>query len=324
MTSDQLPLIRRARGQLSREELGKNRIYKFAGRIYFQYWIGTKVRIKYRTLYIIKTFGKENASRAILFYPDKPDHRQVLYRICNILGCRITSSLKSEPDLVFAFEDTTRRAHSPILAEIAASNYVVNLTCDDISKVKVEAVFSQVFGYTTFVDPETHLGLCVMKSNDNAMHDGILVECPTTATDGDVVYQKLINTGVGDEVLDIRVPVLKGELPFVYLKYRSVRYRFGNLNSRATICSVDSVFSSDEQARIKEFAEQLGLDFGELDVLRDVDDGKIYIVDANNTPCFPPKRLGKAESARALQILSKTFDKQFFARTAERDPEGCR
>ena len=316
MNSNQRPLIRRAPGQLSREELGKNRIYKFAGKIYHDCLIGTKIRIKYRTLCLIKRFGKENANKTILFHPDKPDYSQVLYKICNTLGCAMTSSLKAQPDLIVAFQDTTKRAHSPILAEIAASNYVVNQSCDDISKVKVEAVFRQVFGYATFVDPETHLGLCVMKSNDNAMHDGEVVECPTTATRSDVVCQKLINNTVDDEVVDIRVPVIKGELPFVYLKYRSLRYRFSNMNARATMGSVDSVFTTDEITRIKQFAEKLGLDFGELDVLRDVDDGKIYIVDVNNTPCGPPNHLGKAESARAIELLSKAFDTEFFAKTS--------
>lgn len=32
----------------------------------------------------------------------------------------------------------------------------------------------------------------------------------------------------------------------------------------------------------------LGLDYGELDVLRDVEDGKLYVVDVNNTPWAPP------------------------------------
>jgi hypothetical protein len=147
------------------------------------------------------------------------------------------------------------------------------------------------------------------------MHDGELVECPAAGTRCDVVYQKLINNCVGDEVLDIRVPVINGELPFVYLKHRSLRYRFSNRNARVAMASVDSVFTDDETARIKEFVEKLGLDFGELDVLRDVDDGMIYIVDVNNTPCGPPNRLAKADSARAIEILSKTFDTEFFANT---------
>lgn len=325
MNNNQLPLSKRAptlirdfgpTRKLSREELGKTRIYRFAGKIYHDGLIGTRIRLEYWTRYLIGKFDKENVSRTILFYPDKPDYSQVLYKICSALRCKMTSSLGSEPNLIVAFQDTTKRAHAPLLAEIAASNFVVNQYCDDISKTKVEDVFHSVFGYGTFVDPETHTGFCVMKSNDNAMHDGEVVECPTTATRSDVVYQKLINNTLEeDEVLDIRVPIIKGEIPFVYLKYRSLKARFSNMNARVTMGTVESVFTSSEIARIKQFAEKLSLDFGELDILRDVDDGVIYIVDVNNTPCGPPNHLKKADSARAIEILSKTFDTEFFART---------
>ncbi len=36
-----------------------------------------------------------------------------------------------------------------------------------------------------------------------------------------------------------------------------------------------------------EFTQSIGLDFGELDVLRDIGDGRLYIVDAANTPHSP-------------------------------------
>jgi hypothetical protein len=311
MSGNQLPLLSR----LSKEELEKTRIYKFVGKIYHHGLIGTKIRFEYRMLYVMKRFDKKTVSRTILFHPDKPDYSQVLYKICNTLGCAMTSSIKSQPDLVVAFEDTTKRSYNAALTEIGGNNYVVNQCCDDISKVKVEDVFRDVFGYGTFVDPETYVGPCVMKSNENAMHDGEVVECPITAQGSDVVYQKIINNIVEDEVLDIRVPIIRGAIPFVYLKYRGLRSRFSNMNSRVAMGSADSAFTSDEMAKIKQFAEKLGLDFGELDVLRDVDDGNIYIVDVNNTPCGPPNHLGKSDSMRAMQILSNSFNTEFFART---------
>jgi hypothetical protein len=304
----------RINSSLSRQALEKTRIYKFAGKIYHRGLIGTKVRVEYRMRYLRKKLDSRHVSKTILFYPDKPDYSQVLYKICNSLGWAMTSSIKSRPDLIVAFQDTTKRAYSPILSKLAEDNYVVNKGCNDISKVKVEDVFRDTFGYGTFVDPETYVGLCVVKSNANAMHDGEAIECPTTATRSDVVYQKVINNTVGDGVLDIRVPIVGSEIPFVYLKYRSLRSRFSNKNTSATMGAVDSVFTKDEITRIKQFAEKLELDFGELDVLRDADDGKIYVVDVNNTPCGPPNGLGKAESGRAIQMLSSTFNTEFFAR----------
>jgi hypothetical protein len=313
MNTDRLPFIQR----LSREELGKNRVYRFAGKIYHDGIIGTIVRLEYRMRYLTKRIRKGSVRAVILFHPDKPDYSQVLYKICNSLGCAMTSSTGTQPDLIIAFQDTTRRPYSPLLAEIAADNFVVNERCDDVSKVKVEEVFQEVFGYGTFVNPETYLGRCVMKSNENAMHDGVTVECPTTPTGSDVVYQKLINNVAGNEVLDVRVPVIGETMPFAYLKYRRLRSRFSNWNSRVTMDSVDSVFTSDELTRIKQFTEKLGLDFGELDILRDNDDGQIYIVDVNNTPCGPPNHLGKSDAARAMQLLSSTFNTEFLARKTD-------
>lgn len=305
----------RRTGQLSREDIENTRIYKLAGKIYHRGLIGSRIRLEYRMRYLSSRLAGNGVDRTVLCYPDKPDYSQVLYKICNFLGCKLTDSVTSRPDLIIAFEDTTKRAHSPVLAEFAAGSRVVNQDCDDISKVKVENVFRDVFGYGTFVDPETHQGPCVMKSDANAMHDGRLVECPTTAARSDVIYQKVIDNTSEDEVLDIRVPIIGTDIPFVYLKYRSLRSRFSNKNTRVAMSAVDSVFTDDEIAKILQFADKLGLDFGELDILRDVDDEDIYIVDVNNTPCGPPNHLCKADSRRAVQILSASFDAQFFEST---------
>lgn len=46
-------------------------------------------------------------------------------------------------------------------------------------------------------------------------------------------------------------------------------------------------FSDDEATLLLRFAEQIGLDYGELDVVRDGEGGLIYVVDANRTPVRP-------------------------------------
>jgi hypothetical protein len=65
-----------------------------------------------------------------------------------------------------------------LLHELARDHWVVNLHCRDISKRHVEAVFSQVFGYSSLVDPTTYEGLCVCKNDSNAIADKELVRCP--------------------------------------------------------------------------------------------------------------------------------------------------
>jgi len=53
------------------------------------------------------------------------------------------------------------------------------------------------------------------------------------------------------------------------------------------------------------------LDYGELDVLRDNDNGKIYIVDVSNTPWGPPNNISNKEGKIALIKLADTFRKGF-------------
>ena len=54
----------------------------------------------------------------------------------------------------------------------------------------------------------------------------------------------------------------------------------------------------------------MNLEYGDLDILRDNDDGRIYIVDANNTP-HGPSQLTKEEKKSALDILTREFKKSF-------------
>ena len=65
-----------------------------------------------------------------------------------------------------------------------------------------------------------------------------------------------------------------------------------------------------EKQKISLFCTNLGLEFGSLDILRDMDEGKIYIVDANNTPHGPAK-LSRKEAALAVQILAEIFKKEY-------------
>jgi hypothetical protein len=55
-------------------------------------------------------------------------------------------------------------------------------------------------------------------------------------------------------------------------------------------------------------ARKMGIDYGEFDILRDKD-GRIYVVDVNNTPWGPPNGLPEFESNIALKRLVKSFDR---------------
>ncbi len=62
--------------------------------------------------------------------------------------------------------------------------------------------------------------------------------------------------------------------------------------------------SRGECERIQAFCRVIGLDLGELDVLRHATDGRIYIVDVNYMPFGPPKPMRLVDALQALWSYS--------------------
>jgi hypothetical protein len=250
--------------------------------------------------------------KTILFYPQQPKPDHVIYKMLHRLGHKITSNPKAKADIVINFEPATYGSADLTLVELSKKYNVLNLRFRDISKVHIEQVFRQVFGYGACIDPLTYEGPCVRKSNKNALHDGTIVHCPLEPEDG-YVYQRVINNQYGDIVQDIRVPLIGGTIPFVYYKYRSAGQRFSVTNARAKIVETQEALNCAEQAKIMEFGEALGLDVGELDILRDRDSGLIYITDAANTPWGPPNHTDEQDAREAVRALAACFQERYLA-----------
>lgn len=253
-------------------------------------------------------------SKTVLSFPHRPEPDAVLYKICHSLGFRITDDVKRKADLIINWEDCTFRRPNAALEELDKRRPVLNLRCRDISKRKVEEVHRAVLGYGLTLNPREFTGRCVKKSNDNATHDGRIIQCPVDTIDEHAVYQRVINNSRdGQFVEDIRVPVFGKTIPLCYRVIRPIgrRFGFGADNISAEVCEVSGLLSVREVGMVLQFCHELGLDYGELDVLRNVDDGKAYIVDANNTPFGPPKCLDSRSASLALEKLSKAFAVSF-------------
>ena len=247
--------------------------------------------------------------RYILCYPQRPKPLHSFYSICHALGLTITSDPRKSSVAVMHFEDATVRAEDPVLGERGKYTKVINGACNDIGKEKVEDVFSHVFGYGMRIDPRTFNGPCVQKSNRNAANDGQIVECPREPEKG-YVYQKLIDTQEGDMAVDMRLSIFNDKLPLAYLRYKHISDRFRNTKKSVRV-PVQDILSEDEQRTIIRFCQMLGLDYGELDLIREKSDGKLYIVDANNTPYAP--RAGHQVSYGEFEIFLKTASECFAA-----------
>jgi hypothetical protein len=274
----------------------------------FMFW-KMRSRIPF-SLRFLKACAKSNFKcKTLLAYPEKPKIYHVIYEICKNTGWRITNNPNKKADLAIFFEDTTVRKHRKEIDEIEKRMPVLNSKCYDISKKTVDKIFKDVFGYEMSVDPRTHDGVCVRKSDTNAVHDGKVIQCPAEPEDG-FVYQKLVDTDLGDgRVMDMRIHIFKNNIPFVLKRYKNTDDIF-HMTIGAEIAETKDLLSEDEQKKIIEYCKRIGLDYGELDALRDNNDEKLYIVDVNNTPAGPigPIYKDKRIYKRWLIRISNAFE----------------
>ena len=113
------------------------------------------------------------------------------------------------------------------------------------------------------------------------------------------------------DLLDMRVPIINSEIPLLYLKHRKVTERFQNTTTRTELAELGEHLSDAEQEQVIEFAGKMKLEYGELDILRDLDDKRIYIIDVNNTPFGPPANISKKQGKEAVKILANALKKAF-------------
>ena len=250
-----------------------------------------------------KVKGREPRA-TISFFPKKPRSYYAIWPVCQLADIKIVND-PNEADLHFYFEDKaflTGPRTSPTFRP------TLNLGCFDIRKSVVTRAFEETFGYSLSVDPTRFEGMAVEKSEDNGKHDGRAVTCPIKSPRKGLVYQRLIdNSFDGQEHVDIRTPVVGGRIPFVMLKRRHKDLRFTNENYRVDLVETDTMLSKREQEQIAAFTKAMSLDFGGLDVLRDRNDGRIYVVDVNKTDMGPPSMLSGPNKLRAMRGLAEAF-----------------
>ncbi len=256
--------------------------------------------------FVLRRLNPLRKRHRIGFYPGVPKPWYKIWNITRFMGLRYCEDIQA-CDVLFYFEDTTE---SPLDTDFIGvpNKRALNAYCTDISKDRVARTFEDVFGYSLTVDPTTYHGKAVRKSERNAAHDGLIVECPIPAREDGMAYQRLIeNSYDGRTVQDIRVAVVGSQIPLVYIKERDITHRFANSNSSARLCDTADALTDEEVRQILAFTARMGLDFGGLDVLRDRASGKIFIVDVNKTCMGPPIPLTFREKYIALDRLGRAL-----------------
>jgi hypothetical protein len=197
----------------------------------------------------------------------------------------------------------------------------INGRCRDISKRHVEQVFETVFGYPLAIDPLTHRGVCLRKSNRNYVKNVTLLQCPIPIEElnEDYVYERLIDSRVpGLGAISQSTYVVGGEVATVFKVIiqdwiSAGAFVDGSFDLSAVYPT--SVFSAQELEQIAVFCDAMGLEYGKLDILRDNDDHRIYIHDANNSP-GSDSRHPRVKRFRAEQ-MAQAFVDRYPLRTSE-------
>lgn len=207
--------------------------------------------------------------------------------------------------------------------EFSSKLKFINLYLVDTSKDYVAKTMEENFGYTFKIDPKTFDGYCIAKHNGNGTKSCFFLKCPINADEifHDHCYQKIINfTSDTDKNIlnEIRVPVFKNIIPFIFFKTRNKGLRFTSKNKSMNIVNPLQHLTAEECDKILSYCKNIGLEYGELDILRCENTKQIYIIDVNNTAWWPPNKLGDADRNIALNLMWNAFLEAFMPDKFER------
>lgn len=232
---------------------------------------------------------------------------------CNL---EVTTSDPDSADIAIAWNPSTDYTlDESLLRSLEARMPVLNGRCTDIRKSIVDRVFTEVAGYSLDVDPRTYRGTMLRKSEKNGTHDAQLLEGPLDDVDPGYVYQRLVSYESLYGYAEWRTFIVGRKPVETYVSYRPLDDRFRTLPSRSALARLDETFTAKERQIIAAFCERMNLDFGVLDILRDAQDGRMYISDCNNTPTGPSSTtLSPRAQLQVVRDVADAFEREYLLR----------
>jgi hypothetical protein len=173
----------------------------------------------------------------------------------------------------------------------------------------------EVFGYSVTVDPRTYEGLVVEKIEGHNKH-GVVRIAPLRRPHPERIYQKLItNCPLSDYMVEFRVDVYGDQ--WIWSRKEMIKGSKGFPNpgrtGRSTEFDVPSLseVSPLELLFIYLFLKQIGMEYGSLDVIRDLDD-RIYVIDATVNVGIPRSRwLIDCSIEKYIKTSAETFERMW-------------
>ena len=204
----------------------------------------------------------------ILFYPEPITPNCRLWFSLTELGIGMTNDPTQPHDYFVYWSYHKTKAEQD---DIVKNSNCLNKGCYDITKTRVNNIFDNII-----VDPGTFNGLMVRKSEDQCSKDDKMVKGPIQREPG-YIYRKFIDTRVDDYYIEYRLFYFS-EIKFIIIKKNRQLFSKDDYVMESQPLSVIPV---TKRVEIESSCRKFGFDFGEIDVLRDVD-GQFYVVDLNN------------------------------------------
>ena len=230
------------------------------------------------------------------FYPHELVPTAVITHVLNYLSIDVTTNPKADLKFHWDYKDVN-----------LGHKGWINGECKNVEKWYVDQVFTEVFGYSSFIDP-TKSGICIKKNIQQCTKSAELIVTPCMIENG-FIYQKYINNVVNGHREVLRLVIAKKDI-MIHTKIMQGLVRDGAEHCIDVIVDWDKkLLSKDEKEKTILLCEKMGMEWGELDALRD-SDGKLYIIDVNNIPAIQSVDKIK-DRDRFMKELSEMFKKNF-------------
>ena len=175
-------------------------------------------------------------------------------------------------DVVFYWNyDKEVTALHPVIEN---ADSVINKGCYDISKKRTAQYFDNLT-----IDPQTYTGLAVRKKDIQCSKDDELIQCPCECDEG-YICRRYIETRVDGVYHTYRLFYMNA---IVMLAVVLNPGDFNNKSGERTIERRDiKIIPSAKRHDIVNGCKAMGVDYCEIDLLRDVNTGEWFVIDINN------------------------------------------
>lgn len=217
----------------------------------------------------------------ILFYPTIVNEGYKVFLYCKELGIEITNNINDQFNFVFfnhVSHGDSLHPKDKIIDNLKSQFKTFNTDCNNVRKSYVAKIHKEVFGYNADVDN----GFDIIRKSElqSAKKEAFVTE----VKDDGYHYMKFINTYDKNNYHTLRIPYFNGNIPIIVDIIRNDPLRRDHKTDILNTILPEDCFTFSELDFIYQFCREFGLDYGELDILRENESGKIYIIDVNDKP----------------------------------------